>query len=120
MLTKPTPSQHEGAIEAAQRLLRCLIASRTAGLASQPEMASNLLDSAHINLEAVCAALGRKLPESTPDGSHASKSVDPVNCSTRLRLQGQTYPRTCERCRLGPGPFFHEDGTAKGIEHVQA
>jgi hypothetical protein len=43
----------------------------------------------------------------------ASTSPGPVNCSIRLRHQGKLYPRTCERCGLGPCPFFHKDGTAK-------
>lgn len=44
---------------------------------------------------------------------HASTSPGPVNCSTRKRHQGEIYPRTCERCGLGPCPFFNDDGTKK-------
>lgn len=51
-----------------------------------------------------------KLPKQTV---HASTSPGPVNCSIRLRHQGRVYPRTCERCGLGPCPFFHKDGTKK-------
>lgn len=43
---------------------------------------------------------------------HASTSPGPVNCNTRLHFQHQPYPRTCERCGLGPCPFFNPDGTA--------
>ena len=44
---------------------------------------------------------------------HASTSPGPVNCNIRRRLQGEGYPRTCERCGLGPCPFFDNDGRSK-------
>lgn len=43
----------------------------------------------------------------------ATVARGPINCSTWLRFQGKAYPRTCERCRLGPCPFFHDDGRNK-------
>lgn len=45
--------------------------------------------------------------------SHASTSPGPVNCQIRKRFQKEAYPRTCERCGLGPCPFFHTDGRSK-------
>lgn len=44
--------------------------------------------------------------------AHASTSPGPVNCQSRLRFQGESYPLTCERCGLGPCPFFDQDGKA--------
>jgi hypothetical protein len=44
-------------------------------------------------------------PEAEPSG--------PVNCTHVLRRTGKPYPRTCERCRLGPCPFYNNDGSAK-------
>ena len=44
---------------------------------------------------------------------HASTSPGPVNCQIRKRFQKEAYPRTCERCGLGPCPFFHDDGRSK-------
>lgn len=35
----------------------------------------------------------------------------PANCTHVLRKQGVGYPRTCNRCGLGPCPFFNNDGT---------
>lgn len=43
---------------------------------------------------------------------HASTSPGPVNCNTVLRAQGKPMPRTCERCGLGPCPFFDESGNS--------
>lgn len=40
---------------------------------------------------------------------HARTSPGPENCNRRL-VQNQAYPRTCERCGLGPCPFFDNDG----------
>jgi hypothetical protein len=37
------------------------------------------------------------------------------HCSIWKRKQGQAYPRTCERCGLGPCPFFNSDGTKKPV-----
>ena len=37
----------------------------------------------------------------------------PVNCTHVLRREGKAYPRTCERCRLGPCPFYNNDGSVK-------
>jgi hypothetical protein len=45
---------------------------------------------------------------------HASTAPGPVNCNTILRNQGHAYPRTCERCKLGPCPFYDADGFALG------
>lgn len=56
----------------------------------------------------------RELPLPEPT-SHASISPGPVNCSIRKRCQGEAYPRTCERCSLGPCPFFHGNGEAKRL-----
>src|SRR5690606_34820630 len=47
---------------------------------------------------------------------HASTSPGPVNCQIRKRFQKEAYPRTCERCGLGPCPFFHNDGRSKSEE----
>lgn len=44
---------------------------------------------------------------------HASTSPGPVNCNVRKRHQGEAYPRTCERCGLGPCPFFNDNGAKK-------
>ena len=43
----------------------------------------------------------------------AKTSPGPVNCSIQMRFQNKTYPRTCERCGLGPCPFFNSNGTPK-------
>lgn len=49
------------------------------------------------------------------DGTkHATTSPGPINCNVRKFHQGSLHPRTCERCGLGPCPFFNEDGSAKG------
>lgn len=45
--------------------------------------------------------------------AHATTSPGPVNCTTRLRLQNKPYPRTCERCCLGPCPFFDNEGNVR-------
>lgn len=34
----------------------------------------------------------------------------PVNCTHVLRREGRSYPRTCERCGLGPCPFYDKQG----------
>lgn len=52
-------------------------------------------------------------PPNAPDTAHASTSPGPLNCSIRKRFQNMPYPRTCERCGLGPCPFFHNDGSVK-------
>lgn len=39
----------------------------------------------------------------------------PVNCNVVKRRQGGQYPRTCERCKLGPCPFYERtDGQGDG------
>lgn len=43
---------------------------------------------------------------------HASTSPGPVNCNAVLQAQGNAHPRTCERCGLGPCPFFDKDGNS--------
>jgi len=49
------------------------------------------------------------------DTEQAKTSAGPINCSIWKRKQGQAYPRTCERCGLGPCPFFNSDGTKKPV-----
>jgi hypothetical protein len=64
-------------------------------------------------LLAVIAKAEGGAAERRDETKHASTSPGPVNCSTRLRLQNQKYPRTCVRCGLGQCPFFNNDGSAK-------
>lgn len=42
-----------------------------------------------------------------------AEAPGPVNCNMVKRREGKAYPRTCERCGLGPCPFYHVDGKAK-------
>ena len=54
-------------------------------------------------LFALSPAQAEKVPDPRPG---------PVNCKHVLRRAGEAYyPRTCERCRLGPCPFYNHDGT---------
>jgi hypothetical protein len=50
--------------------------------------------------------------------AHAKTSFGPVNCSIRRRFQNEPNPRTCERCGLGPCPFFNNDGTSKLLASI--
>lgn len=50
------------------------------------------------------------LPGETPE---KPAPVGPVNCTHVLRRQGKAYPRTCQRCGLGPCPFYNQDGSEK-------
>lgn len=55
----------------------------------------------------------REFPQDT---DRACTSPGPVNCNLRLRAQakvGDPIPKSCERCGLGPCPFFHDDGRRK-------
>lgn len=55
-------------------------------------------------------------PRSVTD--HASTSPGPINCRRRQIFQGKTYAKSCERCGLGPCPFFNEDGTTRERKQV--
>lgn len=59
---------------------------------------------------AVSAALAAQ-PQGVPEGwSDARTSPGPVNCNVVRQAKGLAYPRTCERCGLGPCPFFDKNG----------
>lgn len=34
----------------------------------------------------------------------------PDDCQQLLRQKGKTYPRTCSVCKLGPCPYFTNEG----------
>lgn len=53
-----------------------------------------------------------QVPPLPPETSHAATSPGPINCSRRLSFQGRASPRHCDRCGLGPCPFFRADGSA--------
>lgn len=61
-------------------------------------------------MQGIALTLPPPKPKAT---SHASTSPGPVNCNIRLHYQGSMYPRTCERCGLGPCPFFNQDGSKR-------
>lgn len=62
---------------------------------------------------AAAKALGILQP--MPMRTDAATSPGPVNCNIRIQHQPgrNAYPKTCERCGLGPCPFFNNDGSAK-------
>lgn len=64
--------------------------------------------------ERAALAPSKTVGETKPDPTlHARTSPGPINCNTRLRLQakaGDPIPKSCERCGLGPCPFFFVDG----------
>lgn len=47
---------------------------------------------------------------SAPPRKSEETPLGPVNCTHVLRRDGKPYPRTCERCHLGPCPFYRIDG----------
>lgn len=48
------------------------------------------------------------------DIDHASTSPGPLNCRTRAQFQGEALASDrCERCGVGPCPFFDETGKAR-------
>src|SRR5258708_484556 len=52
------------------------------------------------------------MPAAVAPMNHARTSPGPGNCSTWKRFHNEASPRTCERCGLGPCPFFNNDGMA--------
>jgi hypothetical protein len=70
-----------------------------------PIMAAALLEVA----DAIERATAAPSPEPAP------KPQEPVNCTHVLRAEGKAYPRTCQRCGLGPCPFYEKNGTPKNV-----
>ena len=52
-------------------------------------------------------------PVRTDTGEAILTAKGPVNCNVVLRHQHKAMPRTCERCGLGPCPFYHNSGEPK-------
>lgn len=61
---------------------------------------------------ALSAFIAPKVRPSPAD--HASTSPGPINCNIRIQHSGENKacPRACERCGLGPCPFWNKDGTS--------
>lgn len=56
-------------------------------------------------------------PETTPPPTapFAAKADGPTNCNIWRQAHPGTgpYPRTCERCKLGPCLFYNDDGSTR-------
>jgi hypothetical protein len=81
--------------EAVARVIRSYIPDGFEFLDYSDEAAADIL-------ALLSPAQAEKVPDPRPG---------PVNCQHVLRREGKPYPRTCERCRLGPCPFYNRDGT---------
>lgn len=61
--------------------------------------------------EAQLAACRVSAPMAAQDKADADNKsgLGPFNCNHIIRAQGKAYPRACNRCKLGPCPFYQDD-----------